>query len=258
MSGLVEFGYWTKNVVSGLFLLPAGPLVLIAIGLLTARRRRRTGFALILVGWSTLVAFSMPIVAGALALSEERSFPPLGADVALPADAAIVILAGGMQTGATDYGGETVNSTTLARLRSGARLAARTHLPVLVTGGVPLRVRTSEAEQMVDALERDFHTPVRWIEKASLDTHDNARLSVPLLKADGVSTAILVTDVGHMRRSKALFEAAGIVVIPAPTDFYAHGPITVLSFMPNGNALRRSAWSLHEWLGLVWSRLVNG
>ncbi len=257
MTELVELGFWIKKVVSGLVLLPAGPLIAVAIGVLTARRRRRTGVALIVFGWSTLVVFSLPVVASALAASEERDFPPLGADVALPADAAIVILAGGMQQGATDYGGETVNTATLARLRSGARLAARTRLPVLVSGGAPLRVKTSEAEQMVDALERDFHTPVRWVEKASLDTPDNARLSAPLLKADGIRTAVLVTDVEHMRRAMALFEAAGIAVIPAPTDYYANGPLTVLSFIPNSNALRRSDWSLHEWLGLAWSRLAN-
>ncbi len=257
MSGLVELGFWIKKVVSGLVLLPAGPLVVVAIGLLLARRRRRTGLALIAFGWSTLVVFSLPVVANALAASEERRFPPLGADVALPADAAIVILAGGMQQGATDYGGETVNTATLARLRSGARLAARTGLPVLVTGGAPLRVRTSEAEQMVDALERDFHTPVRWIEKASLDTPDNARLSVPMLKAAGIGTAVLVTDVGHMHRARTLFEAAGMPVIAAPTDYYANGPLTVLSFIPNSNALRRSDWSLHELLGLAWTRLVT-
>ena len=258
MSELAELGFWIKKVVSGLLLLPGGPLVAIAIGVWCVGRRRRLGVALIALGWATLVVFSLPIVASALAVEAERSYPPLAIDAVLPHDAAIVILSGGMQSGAIDYGGETINSPTLARLRAGARLAARTHLPILVSGGVPLRQKTSEAEQMVDALEHDFHTPVRWVEKTSLDTDENARRSAPLLKADGVRTAVLVTDVEHIRRAKALFEAAGIAVIPAPTDYYANGPVTVLSFVPSSNALRRSDWSLHEWLGFVWARLHGG
>jgi uncharacterized SAM-binding protein YcdF (DUF218 family) len=104
-------------------------------------------------------------------------------------------------------------------------------------------------------MQRDFGTPVRWIEDGSLDTHDNARRSVPILKAAGITHAILVTDVSHMRRARALFEAAGMPVTPAPTDYFATGPITVLSFIPNGSAIRRSAWLMHEWLGLLWMSL---
>ena len=255
MTGLAWLAFWAKKVVSGLLLLPTGPLAAIAAGLWMTRTRRRAGTALALFGLLVLVVFSLPIVANALAAHEERAFPPLVADAALPPQAAIVVLGGGLEAGATDYGGETTNATTLVRLRSAARLAARTGLPILVTGGRPLGVRTAEADQMVDALQNDFRTPVRWVERESLDTADNARLSVPMLAADGVRTAILVTDVEHMRRSRALFEAAGMPVIPAPTDYYANGPLTVLSFLPNTGALRRSAWSLHEWLGLLWTAI---
>ncbi|MEO8938020.1 MAG: YdcF family protein [Burkholderiaceae bacterium] len=257
MSELAIFGFWAKKTVSGLLLLPAGPIIVIALGLWLMGRRRRLGMALSVFGLVVLTAFSLPVVANALAFASERDYPPLDRDAPLPANAAIVVLGGGLQHGATDYGGETVNPVTLARLRSAARLAARTHLPILVTGGRPLAVKVSEAERMVDALEQDFHTPVRWIEKESLDTPDNARLSVPMLRASGIGTAVLVTDVEHMQRARTLFEAAGMPVIPAPTDYYANGPITMLSFIPNSNALRRSSWSLHEALGRLWSRLTT-
>jgi len=246
---------WTKKVIAGLALVPAGPLILIALGLWLGRRRRTVGLSLVALGFLVLVAFSLPIVANAIARPGERDYPPLAADIALPKDAAIVVLGGGIQQGATDYGGETINAVTLARLRSAARLAARTHLPILVSGGRLPSMQTSEGEQMAAALAQDFRTPVRWIEKASLDTSDNARLSVPILKAAGIGTAVLVTDVSHMHRARVLFESAGLPVIAAPTDYYANGPVTVLSFIPNANALRRSAWTMHEWAGLLWSRL---
>jgi len=255
MSELAVLGFWAKKFASELLLLPAGPLIAIAAGLWLSRTRRRTGGGLIVIGLAVLTVFSLPIVANAIAATSEVDYPPLGPDVPLPPNAAIVVLGGGMQQGATDYGGETVNAVTLVRLRSAARLATRTRLPILVSGGRLPTTKTSEAEQMVDALERDFHTPVRWVEKASFDTRDNARLSVPMLEAAGIRTAVLVTDVEHMRRSRALFEAEGMPVICAPTDYYANATTTPLSFVPNSNALRRSAWSLHERAGRLWNLL---
>ncbi len=44
-------------------------------------------------------------------------------------------------------------------------------------------------------------------------------------------------------------------MIPAPTDYFANAPVTVLSFLPNTNALRRANTTLHEWLGAWWMRL---
>ena len=251
---VAEAGFWLKKIVSNLVLLPAGPMVLVIIGL-AMRRRRRLGRFLMGLGAATLFVFSLPVVANALAARDERLYPPLESSLPLPADAAIVVLSGGSQLGATDYGGETVNATTLARLRSTAHLAARTRLPILVTGGRLPSAKRTEADAMADVMRRDFATPVRWIEGASLDTDDNARLSVPLLKAAGIRTAILVTDVSHMRRARAAFEANGMTVISAPTDYYANAPFTVLSFFPNTNALRRSNTTLHEWLGAWWMQL---
>ena len=250
-------GFWTKKLVSGLLLLPASPLIAMALGLWLLHRRRRTGVALVAVGLAVLVACSLPIVANTFAAGAERAYPPLGPDVPLPPNTAIVVLGGGLDQAATDYGGYNVNAATLVRLRSAARLARRTQLPILVTGGVPPPGPVSEAERMADALERDFAVPVRWTETESLDTRANARLSVPMLHAAGIRTAVLVTDVQHMHRARLLFEAAGLPVIPAPTDYYADSPVGVLSFVPTANALRRSAWSVHEWVGTLWDRIAG-
>ena len=249
-----EFGFWVKKVVSGLILLPASPMIVAALGLAMRRRRRVLGTLFVALGAATLVVFSLPVVANALAARDERLYPPLDPAAPIPPRAAIVVLSGGVQPGATDYGGETINATTLARLRSAAHLAARTGLPILVTGGRLPPSERSEAAQMAEVMDHDFHAPVRWIEDRSLDTADNGRMSAPLLKADGIDTAVLVTDVAHMRRARIAFETAGLQVVAAPTDYYATAPITVLSFIPNTNALRRSNWTLHEWLGAWWMR----
>ncbi len=57
------------------------------------------------------------------------------------------------------------------------------------------------------------------LENESRDTHDNAVNSAQLLKARGMHRILLVTSAYHMRRSVALFEAQGLEVVPAPTDY---------------------------------------
>ncbi len=250
-----EAGFWIKNVVADVLLYPTSPMIAIALGLAFRRSRPRAGPALAWLGVVVLWVFSLPIVVNALAAGDERAYPPFDPSTPLPPHTAIVALSGGAQLGATDWDGETINAITLNRVRSTARLAARTKLPILVSGGRLPSARGSEAKGMADALTGEFGTPVRWIEDRSLDTAENARRSAPLLKADGFDHALLVTDVSHMRRAKALFEAAGIAVTPAPTDYYANGPVNVLSFLPSGNAMRRSAWAMHERLGLLWTSI---
>ncbi len=169
---VAEAGFWLKKIVSNLVLLPAGPMLLVVIGL-AMRRRRRLGRVLTGIGAIALFVFSLPVVADALARYDEHAYPPLDASRALPADAAIVVLSGGSALGASDYGGETVNATTLARLRAASRLAARTRLPILVSGGRLPSARGTEGDEMADVLRRDFGRAPRWIEGASLDTDDN-------------------------------------------------------------------------------------
>ncbi len=255
MHDLAELGFWGKKIVSGLILVPCGPLLVVLVGVFVAPRRPRAGLGMVFLGTLVLFVLAMPVVANSLAAPAEQAYPPLDPDTLLPRDAAIVVLGGGLQMGALDYGGETVNPTTLARLRSAARLAKRSRLPVLVTGGRPPFAVHSEAALMADAMTRDFGVPVRWVEDASLDTDDNARRSAALLAAAQVRTVVLVTDVEHVPRARSMFETQHLVVIAAPTDYHAGDRFSVLSLIPNPRALLRSSWAIHEWVGMLWARL---
>lgn len=255
MPDLAEIGLWTKQILAGLLLIPSGPLLGILGGILVARRRRRAGLAIVAFSASVLLLLSLPIVAARIAAPVEAGLPPFDESTALPPNAAIVVLGGGIASGARDYGGETVNDNTLARLRRAARLANATHLPVLVTGGRPRLTTSPEGDLMADALKRDFHVDVRWIERRALDTDDNARYATAMLKADGIDTALLVTEVQHMARAQPLFEAQGLRVIPVPTGYFADQPVGLFSFIPSTIALRRSAIAVHEHVGALWARL---
>ena len=252
---LADIGLAAKKTLVSLLLLPLGPLLVALIGVVLIDRRRRIGFLFVFIGIGTLVVLATPAVSNWIEAPIERLYPPLAPDVLIPKSSAIVVLGGGSERGARDYGGETVNAITLVRLRSAARLAARTGLPVLVTGGRPIGAVHSEAELMAATLKDDFRTGVRWIESTSRDTEDNARFSAPLLRAAGITTILLVTDVNHMPRARADFIDQGLAVIPTPTEYYASTPLNYFSWLPNAGSLRRSAIAVHEWVGMIWRRV---
>ncbi len=249
--------FWLKKIVSGLVLLPAGPMLARDRRARDARGVDAFGRFLMGLGAVTLFVFSLPVVANALAARDERLYPPLEPSLPLPADAAIVVLGGGSQQGATDYGGETINATTLARLRSAAHLAARTRLPILVTGGrLPIREAHRGRRRWPTSCDRDFPRRSAGSKAASLDTDDNARLSVPMLKAAGIRTAVLVTDVSHMRRARAAFEADGMTVDLGADRLLRERSVRPCcpSFRTRTRCGARTA-TLHEWLGAWWMQL---
>lgn len=248
--------FWFKKVVSTLLLPPLAPILLITLGLVLLRAHRRIGLTLAWLGvTATILLTSSPSVGW---LADQLEAPAaLSAEAANGAEA-IVILGGGRRRHAPEYGGETVNRLTLERLRYGARLARDTGLPILVSGGAPSG-DLPEADLMQAALEIDFNMPVRWTERVSLDTRQNAQFSAVQLKAAGVRRILLVTHAIHMSRARAEFEAQGFEVIGAPTGWLG-GPERQeldLGVLPSANSAYAGWLATHEWLGLLAYRLTR-
>lgn len=124
-----------------------------------SRRHPRCGRWLTGVSLLTFGFLSLPMVAGAL-LHSLAPYPPVSASQLAQAQA-IVILAGGLQHDAPEYGGDTVNHFSLIRSRYGARLQKQSGLPILVSGGAPTGGKP-EGEAMKEAIEQDFGAQVRW------------------------------------------------------------------------------------------------
>ncbi len=122
-----------------------------------------------------------------------------------------------------------MKTTTLQRLRYGARLARETGLPILVTGGRPLRSKYAEGELMSDVLTSEYKLGVRWIEVEAMTTGENALMAAQALKADGIKRIALVTDAIHMPRSRQAFERAGLEVIACPTAYAGQRPFELVS-----------------------------
>jgi len=245
--------YLTK-AVAAFVLPPGGNLLLAAFGLLVLIRHRLLGTGLLLLAVASLYVFSMPMVAGALNARLETVSPyPLKAKAAAGMGA-IVVLGGGRNAFAPEFGGETVSGASLERVRYAARLHRATGLPLLVTGGRLFNETGDEATLMAQVLKEDFGVPVKWIENRARTTWENARYAVEVLQGQEIGGVYLVTHAAHMPRSVEAFERAGLDVVAAPTAFRKRPASSenFLDYFPSAGALNSSALVLHEYLGRIW------
>jgi uncharacterized SAM-binding protein YcdF (DUF218 family) len=238
---------YAKSVLKVLLLPPTGLYLLAAAGALLLRWRPRTGGALLALALAALWVLSMPVTSDALT----RSIQHYGAfDVAVPTQAqAIVILGGGGERlQAPEYGGGPAPGPyLLERLAYGAYLARKTGLPILVSGW------RLEAVAMRNGLRNSFALEPRWVENRSYDTFDNARNSAQMLALAGVHRIILVTSTQHMWRAAHEFSASGLSLTAAPVGLVpahaANNVVSLLSYIPDAQALERSYEVLYELLG---------
>lgn len=245
------------NILAACQLPPLNGLLPALAGFLLLRRRPRLARWLIGGGLALLILFSLPVVGRLLLKPLEKSCPPLKMDAIAKIKAdAVVVLGGGRYRAAPEFdGSDDVASWTLERLRYAALLSRTLQKPLLATGGRPEGGELSEAEAMQAALRRDFGVEVRWIEKESNKTLENARYTARLLKGQGVRRIVLVTHAWHMPRAVGAFEAAGFDVLPAPVSFASSRPLTPLDFVPRADGMKISALALHEWIGMAWYAL---
>jgi uncharacterized SAM-binding protein YcdF (DUF218 family) len=231
-----------KMFLKAMILPPAGPLLLASLGVVLLKRRPLLARTCLILGLGSLWLLSTPLVSDALTGLAEH-YPPLDVRSAAGAQAIVILGGGGQRAYAPEYGGPAADPLLLERLSYGAYVARKTGLPVLVTG---VQI---EAGAMRDTLLRNFDIGARWVDDESHDTFENARNSVRLLKAAGVTRIVLVTHATHMWRSAHEFTAAGVDVVPAPVGMLAVRDPGISRYMPNPQALLRACAAANELLG---------
>jgi uncharacterized SAM-binding protein YcdF (DUF218 family) len=215
-------------------------------GLVLTRRRRRAGMIVVAASLGLLFILSLPIVSQALIVSLERGLPlePPRNDP----PQAIVILSAEMQHTLGPGLDVQVGPLTLQRLRAGAALERRTHLPILVSGGTLEEDEPPIAELMADSLRNDFGVPVRWIEDRSRNTWENASDSAAILEPLGIRSVYVVTHAWHEHRAMIAFGRTGLRMTAAPVQLDAMSA----GALPEVTAWSDSYYALHEWIGLAW------
>lgn len=260
-----------KPVLTALLLPPVPLLIAILIGAWMMRPRpgptARRGMWLVMAGVLGLWLSACSGFAGALQAQLLEAAPALGAArlAELKSQAAtasgkpgvaIVVLGGGAEPYAPEYGGGSLSRESLERLRYGLWLGRQTGWPVAFSGGLGWAARAGEPEADVAAriaLE-DFQQPLRWVENTSRDTRENAARTLPLLKQAGITHIVLVTHGWHMQRARALFDgaaaASGMHIEPAPMGLAESSQLPVLDWLPSSDGFRQTRLVLREWLGL--------
>jgi uncharacterized SAM-binding protein YcdF (DUF218 family) len=270
----MDFATIAKNILGLLFLPPGlgiSLVILSSIGVLFLTKRSKSRivarclFVLSLVLCYALTTRSVGYQLALLVEGEELrplSTEALGelkikSDKPLEEQAVIVILGGGLKHDGREKPFQlNLNSRTALRVQHGAYLAKKLNLPILVSGGVGIGLKASEALVMARTLKDDYGLDVRWQETHSLTTAENARFASLMLQAAGVKKVILVTQAYHMRRSALAFEAQGMEVVMAPCGFLGGVEAdTHLAWLPAMSGVEATYLAIHEMMGLVVYRL---
>jgi len=265
------YSWAIRNIIAELLMPPSIWIALALFALIFFRKPSKLkttliGFSLVMIWMTSTTAFSQwfyqvsdhwlhwpqPIDLTELAKQEKSE------SSSKKNHQAIVILGSGIRAGAKEipeYQNQDVSTGAMERLRMGARMAKTTHLPILVTGGRPDKVKSDdlpEGKLMATVLEKELHTPVKWVEDHSNTTQENAQFSAKILKQNQIDTIYLVTHVWHMPRSQRIFEKEGLQVIPVPLGYHYKSPLTPLDYVPKGDGLTKTREIWHELLGKVW------
>jgi uncharacterized SAM-binding protein YcdF (DUF218 family) len=250
-----------KPVLAALLLPPVPFLLTTLIGARLLLPRRGLGWLVILFSvamlWLSACTGASRLALQALleppaALSFDR-VRELRNEVQAKKPVAIVILGGGTEPFAPEYGVSSLQYPTLERLRYGAWLAGQTGAPIAFTGGVGWAQRESTPEAKVAAriAAEEFNRPVKWVEDDSRDTRENAGRTLALLRPAGIRHIVLVTHGYHMPRAmRAFAEAAGsdIRVEAAPMGLARRQETSSLDWMPSPRGFTEMRHVLRETL----------
>lgn len=171
--------------------------------------------------------------------------------------AVVLVLSGGAQALAPEYGESHLPDAAFQRLHYGIWLGRQIGVPLMVSGGAGFAGPPGLPEAAVAGriVNRDYGSTLRWIEQASRDTRENARYSLTLLQSEGIQDVLLVTHGWHMKRALRAFDreatriGVAIHLVPAPMGLASPQGPALLQWLPSVDGYRRSHHTLREMLG---------
>lgn len=249
-----------KPLLTAILLPPVPLLLLVLVGARLMLPKRGWGWSLILT--SAALLWLTACGGTARLLSQFVLHPPSALSAVrikelksqTRSQTAIVVLGGGMEPFAPEYGVSNLRHASLERLRYGIWLGRQTGLPLAFSGGVGWGQSDGKPEARIAAqiAAGEFGLPLKWIEDQSRDTRENAAHTVALLRPAGVKHVVLVTHGWHMPRAVQAFETAagGSMQIEAAPMGLAQGTeLAVLNWIPTPHGMTEVRQILRELLG---------
>ncbi|MES3013588.1 MAG: YdcF family protein [Pseudomonadota bacterium] len=249
-----------KPVLTALLLPPVPLLVLMLIGARLILPRRGLGWFVVLLSiallWfstcsGTAQLLSQFLLRPPAALTSER----IAELKTTKTPTAIIVLGGGLEPFAPEYGVSNLHHVSLERLRYGVWLSRETGLPLGFSGGVGWAQPDATAEAQVAAriAAREFGRPLTFIEDDSRDTRENAMRTIALLRPTGIRHIVLVTNGFHMPRAQNAFEVAAagneMRIEAAPMGLARNLEAPVLRWLPSSGGMTDVRSIVRELLG---------
>ncbi len=253
-----------KPILTALVLPPVPLLLLVLVGARLILPRRGWGWLVIVMSviglWlsatsGTAQLLTRYVLKPPAALSPDR-IAELRNAARAKQPVAIIVLGGGMEPLAPEYGVANLMASSLERLRYGVWLSRETGLPLGFSGGVGWAQRddaTAEARTASRIAQQEFNRPLRWVEGQSRDTRENAQRSIGLLKTEGITQIVLVTHGFHMPRARQVFEevaAGSMTITPAPMGLAERLQTPALQWLPSTEGFQDVRRVLRELLGI--------
>lgn len=226
-------------------------VILFGVGIYCWRKGQRPLAGVLLAVTFVFYLLSTGFVSELLVKSlESRYVPP-----SEPCGDVVVVLGGGALKDTPDVDGDGQLCGRYAnRVLTGARLAKKWSLPVIISGGQLYEDSGKEAEIAKRAM-LTLGVPQGEIisEDQSLTTSQNAKYTKEILQEYGFQKPVLVTSAFHMPRAVQTFNLQGVEVIPYPADYLVNvQPVFhYKKLRPNAEALDNSVLILQEYLRIL-------
>jgi uncharacterized SAM-binding protein YcdF (DUF218 family) len=261
--------FWLKKVVS-YWLMPLPlcmALIAAGVALLYSQRRSRLGRRLAVCGAVLLALYSNRTVSSLLLGTLESRYPAVpefAPGAAVPVDLAgceiVAVLGSGSSNAPGIAATSRLSTSGLGRVVEAVRILSvlpRARLVLCGPGAPGFPSQASIAALAARSLGVDPRR-ITLIETAH-DTEEESRAVAAIAAGRRIA---LVTSAWHMPRAAALFRKAKANFVPCPADF-----LSALSLgTPAGwrrlgfdvESLSRSTAAVHEWIGLLWTRIRIG
>lgn len=251
--------FFLKKAVSPLFLPLSVSLLFLLLGLalLWMGRRQKAGRLLVSIGTLWLLIFAYPPVPEFLAGWLEQRYAPVLELDHLPKVGYVAVLGGGNIEAPDLPATGRLRPVSAIRLLEGMRLYRGFPDCRLIVSGGGWRGEAGSGVTMAEA------AGTLGIPAADLivcdtprDTEEEAEAILEIVAHDPF---LLVTSAAHMPRAMFLFKRLGMHPIAAPVDYTAAGGAfrSPANLYPGSENLEAAHSAIHEYLGLLWVRLLK-
>jgi len=234
-------------------LLPSGiiaVLAVVAVVCMSVPRFRRGSAVLLSLALLMYLVFGSGLTAFWMMSTLEYEYPPGQETVSDPVPDTIVVLTGYAKVNNLVPISSHVNASSGFRVLETARIYHRGQRQSVIISG------NDEVPLIMKGLLSGLGVPDKRIttDTVSYNTHESA---VHLREQLQGKRFYLVTSAGHMPRAMGVFLKQGLEPVPAPTDYLSSFSMRDSNILPNGQHLAISDLAVHEYLALIWYRLLD-